>query len=342
MKYSFRAGHAAHDIDEIFIRGRIIDTLEKPARALRLRDTLRSLGHTEVAPGEWDLHWLARVHDADYLAFLEHAHARWQAAGGGRLVHPHSFVPRGETRVPSGIDGQLGYYLSGGSSTLGEGTWAAALGSAHVALDAAQLLLDGERVAYALCRPPGHHAYAGQAGGFCFLNNVAVAANFLGEHLGRVALLDIDAHHGNGTQAIFYARDDLYFASVHEDPNVRYPFYSGFSDQRGSGRGEGYTLNLPLPSGADDAVWLAAIARALDAFSDFDAAVLVVSLGFDAFHGDPSAGLAVSTEGFRQAGRLIAGTRLPVLLVQEGGYLLEHLAANLTAFLEAFDGAAHD
>lgn len=238
--------------------------------------------------------------------------------------------------LPTGIQGQIGWYIAGASAPIIEGTWDAAVSAAHVALEAAERLLGGQQEAYALCRPPGHHAYSDLAGGFCYLNNAAIAAEHLAASLGRVAILDIDVHHGNGTQGIFYDWDDVHFVSVHGDPNDLYPFYAGYRDEIGEGKGTGHTKDLPLPRLARDEPFLGAIDEGLSSIGRYQPAALVVSLGFDAFRGDPTAHLAVSTEGFRQAGMRIGRIRKPILLVQEGGYAVSDLGRNLAAFLDGF------
>lgn len=337
MKFTFSPSHRRHAPQEIIVRGTLVPNLESPARADALLAQLLAQGHEQVAPQGWDQQWIAAVHDAGYLDFLSNAHARWRVLPNATpLIHPHAFAHHSARRRPDSIQGQVGYYLAGGSSPVAEGTWEAAVGSAHAALEAARLVLDGEREAYALCRPPGHHAYADFGGGFCYLNNVAIAANYLASQLGRVAILDIDTHHGNGTQSIFYGRADVHFVSVHGDPNVLFPFYAGYADERGEGEGVGHTLNLPLPLKSEDPAWLGAIDQGMASIQAFQPKALLVSLGFDPYKGDPSSDLAVSTEGFRAAGARIGSYRGPVVLVQEGGYLVEKLGENLAAFLDGF------
>lgn len=337
MKFTFSPTHRQHAPQEIIVRGTLVPNLESPQRADALLERLQAQGHDLVTPQEWDMDWIAAVHDAGYLEFLETAHARWRALPNATpLIHPHAFAHYSARRRPQSIQGQVGYYLAGGSSPVAEGTWAAAVGAAHCALEASRLVLNGEREAYALCRPPGHHAYADFGGGFCYLNNVAIAANYLASQLGRVAILDIDTHHGNGTQSIFYRRRDVHFVSVHGDPNVLFPFYAGYADERGEGEGEGHNLNLPLPMKSEDPAWLGAIDQGMASIRAYEPEALLVSLGFDPYKGDPSSDLAVSTEGFRGAGERIGTWRGPVVLVQEGGYLVEKLGDNLDAFLDGF------
>ena len=337
MKFTFSPHHQLHAPEEIVVRGTLVRNLESPARAEALLSTLLAQGHEKLAPQGWDRRWISAVHDLGYLGFLETAYTRWQTLpNASRLIHPHAFAHYSSRIRPESIQGQVGYYLAGGSSPIAEGTWQAALGSAHAALEASRLVLQGEREAHALCRPPGHHAYSDFGGGFCYLNNVAIAANYLASELGRVAIIDIDTHHGNGTQSIFYKRDDVHFVSVHGDPNVLFPFYAGYTHERGEGAGEGYNLNLPLPLKSEDPAWLAAISTGMTSIMNYVPSALLVSLGFDPFKGDPSSDLAVSTEGFRAAGERIGAYRGPVVLIQEGGYLVEKLGENLNAFLDGF------
>jgi acetoin utilization deacetylase AcuC-like enzyme len=337
VKFTFSPAHHRHAPEEIMVRGMMKPNLEVPARADALLARLEARGHEKVLPQGWDQRWIAAVHDAGYLAFLETAYPRWRELPNATpLIHPHAFAHYSSRRRPDSIQGQVGYYLAGGSSPVAEGTWAAAVGSAHAALEAARLVLDGEREAYALCRPPGHHAYADFGGGFCYLNNVAIAAHYMASRLGRVAILDIDTHHGNGTQSIFYRRGDVHFVSVHGDPNVLFPFYAGYADERGEGEGEGCNLNLPLPLKSEDPAWLAAIDASMASIAAYQPRALLVSLGFDPFKGDPSSDLAVSTEGFRGAGERIGRYRGPVVLIQEGGYVVEKLGENLDAFLDGY------
>jgi acetoin utilization deacetylase AcuC-like enzyme len=199
------------------------------------------------------------------------------------------------------------------------------------------LLLDGERAAYALCRPPGHHAFSDMAGGFCYLNNSAIAAEMLRRAHDRVAILDVDLHHGNGTQGIFYQRGDVLTVSIHADPERFYPFFWGYANETGAADGAGCNLNLPLPRGSGDDVFVAALDTAVERVRQFAPGALVVALGLDAFEGDPFGGLRVSTPGFAEiARRISAALPLPTLLVQEGGYLCDGLGDNLQSFLAGF------
>jgi acetoin utilization deacetylase AcuC-like enzyme len=217
---------------------------------------------------------------------------------------------------------------------IGKGSWSAARRAADCAVAAADAALAGADLAYALCRPPGHHAYADLAGGHCLLNNAAIAVERLRTRLGRLAVLDIDVHHGNGTQGIFYERADVLTVSIHADPHGFYPFFCGHAGERGAGAGAGFNLNLPLPLGSGDADWLAALEAGMARVAAFAPEAVVLALGLDAHEADPLRGLSVTTAGFREAGRLLAALPSPVVMTQEGGYLSEALADNLAAFLE--------
>ncbi len=244
-------------------------------------------------------------------------------------IHP-SREPVG---YPSSIVGRAGWHMTDTACPIGPATYAAAVASANAALAAADAVAGGRRWAYALCRPSGHHAFADMAGGFCFINNSAVAAQWLLAHHGRVAVLDVDVHHGNGTQDIFYRRADVLTISIHRDPIDYYPFFWGYADQVGAGDGEGHNLNLPLREGSSDDSFLDAVATARNRIEAFSPGALVVALGLDASEHDPLKGLQVTTGGFERIGRAVGEIGLPTVLVQEGGYLSDVLGDNLAAFL---------
>ncbi len=331
-------GHEAHDPDGMAPLADGRPYWERPTRAHALRGAAEALGLPIVPAPDHGMEPIMAIHNGGYLDFLANAMPRWIEAGlSGPAVRGSAYAVRHMTRRPESIAGLAGFYLSSFSSPVLATTWQASLTSAHAAVEGAERLLSGTREAYALCRPPGHHAYADLAGGFCYLNNVAIAAHHLvTRDSGPVAILDFDVHHGNGTQAIFYARDDVHFVSVHSDPAYLYPYYAGYADETGTGAGLNRNLNLPLTAGTGDAGFVGAIERGLDAIMRRPPAVLLISLGFDAHQGDPTANLAASREGFRLAGEHIGELGLPTLLVQEGGYIVERLADNLTAFLEGF------
>jgi acetoin utilization deacetylase AcuC-like enzyme len=274
------------------------------------------------------------IHTPRLIAFLQTAHARFaELHGRPRPAVPDSFAVRGVTQAePPSIWGQLGYYCADTLTPILAGTWTAAYWSAQTALSAAAAVAEGAPLAYALTRPPGHHAYADLIGGYCYLNNAAIAAAWLAAQGRRVAVLDTDYHHGNGTQAIFYDRDDVLVVSLHADPAVEFPYFCGHAAERGAGAGLGFNFNIPLPAGTAEPDYLAALERALDAIGRFDPAVVVVSHGFDTIQGDPEGGFALSPDSFSRIGQRVRDLHRPVLVVQEGGYLLESLGEAMIAF----------
>ena len=309
---------------------------EKPARIDALLAATHRLGLRTIAPPDSGMDAIAAIHPARYLTFLQTIHQRWTRIDGAPPeVIPNIHPANRDDGYPLSAVGQAGFHMTDTSCPIGPHTWTAACHSAQTAVHAANLLLQGQP-AYALCRPPGHHCFSDLAGGFCYLNNTAIAAQHLAGQGRRVAVLDVDLHHGNGTQGIFYARPDVLTVSIHAHPERFYPFFWGYPVERGTGAGAGANLNLCLARGTGDAGFLAALDQALNAIALWGADTLVLALGLDAFAGDPFAGLAVTTHGFTQIGKAIASLNLPTLIVQEGGYLCPELGDNLTAVLKAF------
>ncbi|AZC27695.1 histone deacetylase family protein [Pseudomonas sessilinigenes] len=332
MRSFFHPEQLLHHPRSYFSRGQMRTPQEVPERARRLVQAVHTLGFALEQPLDAGLQPLLAVHGAAYLEFLEQAHRRWKdiPEDWGEEVMSNIFVR--EPNALRGVLAQAARYLADGSCPVGEWTWRSAYWSAQSAIAGARALLDGEPAAYALCRPPGHHARAEAAGGFCYLNNAAIAAQVLRERYSRVAVLDTDMHHGQGIQEIFYERSDVLYVSVHGDPTNFYPGVAGFAEERGSGAGQGYNLNLPMAHGASEEDFLARLEQALAAVRAFDAQVLVLSLGFDIFELDPQSKVAVTRAGFASLGQRIRGLGLPCLIVQEGGYHLESLEDNARAF----------
>lgn len=338
MRVVFDPRQLAHRPQTFIVRGRIARCPDLPERAEVLLAAARDVGHEVVTPEDFGAAPRAAVHTPEYLDFLEHAHATWRALpDSSDEVVPNVHPGRHMVGRPRAIVGLAGYHMADTACPLTPDTWASACASANTAVQAARLVLGGARSAYALCRPSGHHAYADMAGGFCYLNNAAIAAQDLRRELPRVALLDVDLHAGNGTQGIFYQRADVLFVSIHADPADFYPFYAGYGHERGAGQGLGYTLNLPLPLGAGNHDFLLALERACTAIRAYAPGALVVSLGLDAFEGDPLQGLRVTTAGFAEIGAAIGRLDLPTVLVQEGGYPSDQLGVNLVRFLAGFE-----
>ncbi len=325
---------AVHDPKHFMANGRVLPNPEVPERIARLRAGAEAAGCVVEAPQDHGMGPIAALHSAEYLTFLRTAHARWsRIEGASDEIVPNIHPASRSDGYPKSVLGQAGYHQADTSCPISAGTWEAAYWSAQTALSAAGAIIEGARAAYALCRPPGHHAFADLAGGFCFLNNAGIAAEALRLRGLRPAILDVDVHHGNGTQGIFYARKDVLTVSIHADPARFYPFYWGHAHERGAGEGLGYNLNLPLPRGIGDADYLAALEQGLQAVDSFGADVIVVALGLDAHEDDPFQGFRVTTPGFARIAAAIAARGLPVLVVQEGGYLSPALGGNLTSFL---------
>jgi len=335
-----------HDPQHFLVRGERRPAPEKPARGEAIAAFLAARGHPPEAPPAAERAALAAVHSAYYLAFLETAHARWQALGDAAPEGiPNVFRGPGMESYPRHVVGQAGYHLADTACPIGPHTWTAAVAAADSAVHAARLVVDGAaRASYAVCRPPGHHAGRDRAGGFCYLNNAAVAAQACLPLLAaqgrpaRVAILDVDVHAGNGTQQIFWERADVLTASVHADPDEFYPFLAGHAHERGAGPGEGFAWNRPLPIGASEDRVLEEVADVLARLQGFAPEVLLVSLGFDTWEHDPLAAFGVTPPGFARLGALIAGAGWPTVLVQEGGYAVDALQANLGSFLDGFLG----
>ncbi|ESY55481.1 MULTISPECIES: histone deacetylase family protein [unclassified Mesorhizobium] len=339
MKAFFAEEQKRHDPKAFLSSGAPQPNPEQPERVERLLAGAKSAGLMIERPREHGLGPVAAVHTPEYLAFLEHIFARWQRIEGASAEVIPNIHPLARTgSYPASAVGQAGYHMADTACPISAETWHSALWSAWSAVEAAEAVISGAPAAYALCRPPGHHAFADVAGGFCFINNSAVAAQVLRKQAARVAILDVDLHHGNGTQGIFYTRSDVLTVSLHADPVRFYPFFWGHADERGEGPGLGYNFNLPLPRKSADAAFLEALEVAFQRIRAFSPDALVVALGLDAFEGDPFGGLSVTTPGFSRIGEAIAKLGLPAVIVQEGGYLCDALGDNLTAFLTGFGG----
>ncbi|HEX3213741.1 MAG TPA: histone deacetylase family protein [Actinomycetota bacterium] len=333
------AGHAhrAHDPPYEVNYGEVVRPVyERVERAERIRDALAAAGHPLVEPAPHGIEPVLAVHEPGLVGFLEQGWAAWRADGGPEVLIPDSFpIPRlgrGGGRDLGGGVGRPGWFCFDTATPMVAGSFSAALAAADAALTAADLVAAGAPAAYALCRPPGHHAGPGYYGGFCFLNNAAIAARSLARR-GRVAVVDVDFHHGNGTQDVFWEDPEVLYVSLHGDPAGHYPHFTGAADETGGGAGAGTNRNLPLPDGTGDDEYLASLGEAMAVVAGFDPATLVVSAGFDTFAGDPIGAFQVTTGGFRRIGAALAAAGRPTVVVQEGGYAVEALGANAVALL---------
>ncbi|AWW74380.1 acetylpolyamine amidohydrolase [Erythrobacter sp. KY5] len=316
--------------------GEWMDFAESPARLASIH---ASIGMGE-APKDHGMAPIEAVHDSEYLAFLKSAHDEWLAAGRDGDAIGYAFPVRGRRKLSlDRIDAKLGAFGFDAASPISAGTWEAAYWSAQSAVSALESVADGQaRQAFALCRPPGHHAGRDYFGGYCYMNNAAIVARAAcNRGLGPVAILDVDYHHGNGTQDIFYEDADVFFASIHADPAGDYPYFWGHADERGQGEGEGTTSNQPLPRGTTWTGYEAALDRALEAIGGFGARFLVVSYGADTFEKDPISHFRLTTPDMERIGARIAQARLASVVVMEGGYRIDALGHNVAAFLSGFE-----
>lgn len=362
MKTFYSETHRQHDpAFEVFDGGQRVPYLESPQRLDRILTSLRKTDWAQIdEPSDFGLDPIRAVHSDAYLAFLAAAWTEWlaanpeiAAAADRTALLPATFAAKRD-QMPESILGKAGFFLLDLSVPVVEGTYAASLSSANCALAAVQEIVSSsiaERPrgaadvtlpavtyplsSFALCRPPGHHAGREIAGGYCFLNNAGIAAQWLTQ-FGKVAILDVDYHAGNGTQDIFYSRSDVLTISIHADPSFEYPYYAGYATETGAGEGLGFHRNFPLPAGTDDAAYLQTLERALDYARAFEPVHLVVSIGMDIYESDPLGSFKITREGIAEIGRRIHALGLPTAIIMEGGYNTDALGENVVAFLEKF------
>jgi acetoin utilization deacetylase AcuC-like enzyme len=343
MKTFYNQIHARHQGQFEMYRGSLVPCFEVAARADRVLLELKARPVGQVLePQQWDDAVLASVHSERYLRFLRTAWAQWLAldpTNAGKDILPAVWPTRAfrSDHEPANFSGRLGLYSFDAGTPVTAGTWEVAREGAMCAVSAAQAVLEGDRAAFSLSRPPGHHAGIDFFGGYCFLNNAALAAQHLRLNgCGRVAVLDIDYHHGNGTQSVFYERADVFFASIHGDPRTEYPFFLGHADEAGASAGLGTNLNLPLPRGTEFSRWSSALKVALSAVAQFRADALVVSLGLDTFENDPISGFKLKKDDYYRIGETLAKTGLPVVFVFEGGYAVDEVGVVTVNVLQGF------
>ena len=322
--------------------GELVVPFERPVRWDIIVEQLEAVGMLDaIDPDPLNMVTVQKVHDARFLRFLATAWDMWAAEDYDGDAIP-TVIParRMQQREPDHIDGKLGYFCMAIETAITEGTWIAACASAAVAQTAQRLVSEGDTAAFALCRPPGHHAASDLYGGYCFLNNAAIAAQgFIEAGASRVAVLDVDFHHGNGTQDIFYDRSDVMFVSLHGDPLSAFPHFLGFADETGSGAGEGFNANYPMPPGADFQTWGSALDDACARIDDYGPDALVVSLGVDTYKDDPISFFKLDSDDFSTYGARIAALRRPTLFVMEGGYAVDEIGVNTVNVLEGYASA---
>ena len=337
MKVIFSKQQMLHNPSTYLSSGAAEPNPEVPARAERLLAAALQAGLEAESPSDYGDSILQSVHTSRYLYFLENIYPRWsRVEGASEEVLPNVHPISRDDGYPKSAVGQVGFHVYDASCPIVADTWHSARWSAMSAAHAAQQVIAGEFACYALARPPGHHASQDVAGGFCYFNNSAIAAQQLLEKFDRVAIIDVDVHHGNGTQRIFYERKDVLTLSIHADPVRFYPFFWGYADETGQGEGEGYNVNFPLPRGTEDKEYLQVLETALSRLAAFSPQAVVVALGLDAHEGDPFRGMRITTRGFGAIGERIGALGLPTVLVQVGGYLSAELGENLVSFLCGF------
>ena len=340
MKVYYSEVHRKHEPSfEVFDGGLRTPYMENADRMDRILNALNQTDWANLCePKDFGLGPIYAVHDKDYIDFLASSWTEWldSEAKDKSTLLPATFALRRHPPKPTSLLGRAGYYIMDLSACIVAGTYQAALASANCALSAAEAIANEEHTAFALCRPPGHHAGKDYAGGYCFINNASVAANWLSSQ-GKVALLDVDYHCGNGTQDIFYDRGDVLTISIHADPNFEYPHYAGYTNETGVGTGLGFHRNFPLEKGTDDARYLPVLEEGLSLIRSFAPKYLVVSAGMDIYADDPLGTIKVTTEGIAEIGKRISALDLPTVIVMEGGYNNDALGRNIVSFLGEFE-----
>lgn len=340
MKLIYSKDHEGHMGAKEMRYDQMIPMSESPERMELIMTALEAAGFTDVIlPYSYGLDVVHQVHDPAFVSFLERCYPLWEKEfGPDGFATAYTFGMRGMDQVPNGsVHSMLSCYTFDVCVPFVKGTWKAIRSAKDVALTGVELMQQGETAAFSLCRPPGHHASNDLAGGYCYLNNAAISAQ---EHLNkgakRVAILDIDYHHGNGTQSIFYNRSDVLFTSLHCRPEDEYPFLMGYATETGEGEGKGYNQNFPMPRGTDYSVWEKALATAISRIRNYDPDVLVVSLGVDSFAGDPVGGFKLQSPDFVDIGKKIRSMNLPTHFIMEGGYAMSALGTNVANVIEGY------
>jgi acetoin utilization deacetylase AcuC-like enzyme len=337
--------HRLHDSKYEIYGGIMVPPHEMPRRMDMVMGRLKSENFGEIIePEDFGMDAIRKIHDAGYLTFLETIWDEWAAIDGyqGEII-PTVWPSRrvnNVSRIPDFPEGKAGYYALSSETSINSGTWKASYTSAQVALTAYKIVADGARSAFGLCRPPGHHAAADMYGGYCFLNNAAIVAQkFLDDGAKKVAVLDPDFHHGNGTQSIFYDRDDVFYASLHGDPNDMFPHFLGWAEETGEGAGEGCNANYPMPPGTGFDVWFKAFEDACEKIAAFGAEAIVISHGVDTYENDPISFFKLKHPDYITYGKRIADMGLPTVFLMEGGYAVEEIGINAVNVLQGFESA---
>lgn len=341
MKTIYSDKHTLRQVKAEIHNGELVPPFERKERIDYILNELNKRGFDKpISEQAFNLDTVHKVHSKDYVNFLQNVWQKWLDAGHTCDAIPNIWPSRSMPSkiIPSNIEAQLGYYALAAETAISSGTWQAVNAAKDVALTAAEHIIQGEKSAFALCRPPGHHAAHDQFGGYCFLNNAAIAAQHLRDNgYSKVSILDVDYHHGNGTQQIFYRRNDVQTLSIHGDPDFAFPYFLGHANETGEYEGEGYCFNYPLAAGSDYTTWGNALERSFEQIKQFNAEILVVSLGVDTFENDPISAFKLKSDDFYDYGTRIAKLGLPTLFVMEGGYAVEEIGINTVNVLEGFN-----
>lgn len=342
MKVVLNNRFAEHQPQGEIHHGKMVPSFENPSRVDHIVTCLKAHGITQfIEPTDHGLDAILRVHPEHYVTFLKTIWQQWQAQGNEEDLVPYIWPVPGLKRIKhEDLNARAGYYAFSSDTAIMSGTWDAVYQGAQSALTAMELVINGEQAAFALTRPPGHHAHAETYGGYCFLNNAAIAAQAaLDKGNQRVCILDVDYHHGNGTQDIFYSRDDILTVSIHGHPKSNFPYYLGFEDETGEDKGLGFNLNLPLEDGTSFDKWQSAFEVAAKRIGQFKPDILIVPLGVDTYEGDPISNFKLITADFATMGSMIADLNVPTVFVMEGGYDVEPIGQNVYNVLSGFDCA---
>ena len=341
MKTIYSKNHILRNSKTELYGGELVKPFECPERMDFIINEIKNnnLGDI-IPPDDVDLKIIYKIHDNDYILFLENAWKDWLKEGFEGEAIPTVWPSRSMTspHVPLFIEGKIGYYCLAGETSISKGTIEAAYESVKVVLSASKLLKSFYGSLFALCRPPGHHASKNQYGGYCFFNNAAIAAeDFKSNGANKVFILDIDFHHGNGTQDIFYNRNDVFYSSLHGDPMYAFPHFLGHEDEIGIKKGEGYNINYPMPPGTCYKLWSQALDDAISKINHYKPDVLIVSLGVDTFEKDPISFFKMTSDNFLDIGKRLSKLKLPTLFVMEGGYAVQEIGINTVNTLKGFE-----
>lgn len=342
MKIILNPNANDHNAASEIHQGQLVPSFENPSRLNHIIDCFKQHGYCDfINPQDFGLDPIAKIHPSEYLTFLSTIWQDWQAAGNHSDILP-SLWPAPGLNISNlnNLNARVGSYAFSGDTPIMKGTWQAAYQGAQSTLNAVEVVSNGERSAFALTRPPGHHAHSALYGGYCFLNNVAIGAQFARDKgYQKIAILDVDFHHGNGTQDIFYQRNDVLTISIHGDPHDNFPYYLGYSNETGKDEGEGFNLNIPLADGSDFTVWRKAFTQAKAKISEFAPDLLIIPLGVDTYQNDPISSFKLTSEDFTTMGQMINALNLPTVFSMEGGYDIEPLGQNVFNVIDGFEKA---